>query len=94
MSSRSVTVEIAGLPLPVRTTASAEEVERVEALVNTRVRMVQKNAQAQPLHNHLALVALSLAQELLTLQETQAQTQADAHALARSLLETLDDVGE
>jgi len=94
VSTRSITVEIAGLHLPVRTTASEEDVAHVQGLVNERVRLVQKNAQAQPLHNHLALVALSLAQELLTLQQAQAQIQASTHALASSLLETLDDDDE
>lgn len=91
MSTRSVTVEIAGLQLPVRTTASPEDVSQVESIVNDRLRVVQKSALSQPLHNHLALVAMSLAQELLTATRDQERFREASHALAVSLLESMDD---
>lgn len=90
-SPRSLTVHIAGLDLAVRTTASDPEVQRIVQLIESRLSAVKKSAIAQPLHNHLALVTLSLAQELLQAQQDQQQFLADLDTLFGDLLGTLDD---
>lgn len=91
MSTRSITVEIAGLSLPVRTTATDAEIQRVVDVIQERFEAIQAGAPTQPVHRHLALVAMSLAQELLNARDEQAHSREESQALAHALLATLDE---
>lgn len=93
MSTRSITVNIGGLQLPVRTSASDAEVAEIVSLIQTKLKDVQRNAPAQSLHKDLALVAMSLAQELLQARGTQARIEEESQTLAHALLQTLDEPG-
>jgi len=89
-SPRSITVHIAGLDLAVRTTASDHEVQRIVTLIESRLRDLRKSASTQPMHNHLALLTLSLAQELLQTQQDHAQFLDDLSVLSDNMLQALD----
>lgn len=88
---RSLKVHLAGLDLPVRTTASDEEIQEIVDVIEGRLSDVQKASAAQPLHSHLALVAMSLAQELLTTQQEHHASLQDIESLSEELLEALGD---
>lgn len=88
---RSLKVHLAGLDLPVRTTASDEEIQQIVDLIEARLSDVQKASAAQPLHSHLALVTMSLAQELLTVRKEQQALLQDVEVLSEELLEALGD---
>lgn len=88
---RSIKVHLAGLDLPVRTTASDEDIQQIVDLIEERLRDVQAASAAQPLHSHLALVAMSLTQELLTLKQQQDALLQDIDALSKELVEALGD---
>lgn len=90
MSIRSITVEIAGIRLPVRTDVSDADIEHIASLVNERFRAVQAGAKAQSFSDQLALVALTLAQQLVATQRAHAAHQSETADIARSVLAALD----
>lgn len=90
-SPRSLTVHLAGLDLGVRTTADEADVQRIVALIEARLKDVKKSATTQPLHNHLALVAMSLAQELLQTQQQHDAFLDDLEAMSADMLGALGD---
>lgn len=90
-ASRSLKVHLAGLDLPVRTTASDEEIQQIVDVIEARLSDVQAASAAQPLHSHLALVAMSLAQELLTVRREQDTLLQDIEALSKELVAALGD---
>lgn len=58
-------------------------------IITAQLQKVRASAPTQPLHNHLALVALSLAQELIeTRQEQQAYVE-DVQGTAQDILNAL-----
>lgn len=90
MSIRSITVEIAGIRLPVRTDVSDVDIEYIASLVNDRFRAVQAGAKAQSFSDQLALVALTLAQQLVATQKAHAALQTDTATIAQSVIAALD----
>lgn len=88
---RSMKVHIAGLDLAVRTTASEQEVQRLADLIDARLQTVKQGGSPQPLHNDLALVALSLAQELMQTQDLHHQLVEDVESMSGDLLRALED---
>lgn len=93
-ATRSLTVRLAGLDLPVRTGANDAEIQEIVDLIDARLSEVQKASTTQPLHNNLALVAMSIAQELLAAQQQQEELLNDLDALSQELLDAVDDGDE
>ncbi len=65
MEKRTVNVELLGLRLPIKTTQSPAEVERVVKLVRGRIEDIQKGAGAVDSLRVAVLSALDLARELV-----------------------------
>lgn len=75
---RSLQLDIAGLPISVRTDRSDEDVQAVSKLVNRHIRNATGSTKAVPNVQQLLVVALTLAQELL---DTRAQLSIANEAL-------------
>ena len=83
MKTRSVDLHVAGVTLRVKTDAGQDQLERLGAMVEERVHAIQRSKPAAPAQQVYLLAALTFAEEMLALSESQG---ARADKL-RSLLE-------
>ena len=82
-------VEIAGVPLKLKTSNSPEKVDEIISLVNSEVQAALKVSQSGSLQNAAIVAALNIAEELIRKRESVkkelGQLQADAEALVEDL---------
>lgn len=83
-------VNIAGYTLTVNTTRSAEHMERLGALLNERVREIQKAGGSANYLHVVMLAAMKLGDEVLELREELEAEKRRLEQRSRDLLEALD----
>lgn len=83
-------VNIAGYALTVTTTRSAEHMERLSALLNERVREIQKAGGSTNYLHVVMLAAMKLGDEVLELREELEAEKRRLEKRSRDLLEALD----
>lgn len=83
-------VNIAGYTLTVTTTRSAEHMERLGALLNERVREIQKAGGSANYLHVVMLAAMKLGDEVLELREELEAEKRRLEQRSRDLLEALD----
>lgn len=88
--SNKYDVNIAGYTLTVKTDRSAEHMERLGDLLNTKVREVQKTGVTANYLNVVMLAAMKLADEVLDLRDRQEREKKRIEDRSRSLLSALD----
>ena len=88
--SNKYDVNIAGYALTVKTERSAEHMERLSELLNSKVREVQKTGVTSNYLNVVMLAAMKLADEILDLRDRQDQEKRRIEEKSRDLLSTLD----
>ncbi len=88
--SHKYDVNIAGYTLTVRTGRSPEHMERLSALLNERVREVQKTGVTANYLNVVMLAAMKLADEILDLRDRQDSEKRRLEEKSRNLLDALE----
>ena len=88
--SKRYDVNIAGYSLTVKTDRSAEHMERLSALLNERVREVQKSGMTANYLNVVMLAAMMLADEVLELRGERENVEKRFEQKSRDLLNALD----
>ena len=88
--SKKYDVNIAGYTLTVKTGRSAEHMERLSELLNSKVREVQKTGVTANYLNVVMLAAMKLADEILDLQDREDQEKRRIEEKSRDLLSALD----
>ncbi len=88
--SNKYDVNIAGYTLTVKTERSAEHMERLSELLNSKVREVQKTGVTSNYLNVVMLAAMKLADEILDLRDRQDQEKKRFEEKSRDLLSALD----
>lgn len=83
-------VTIAGYTLTVETERPAEHMDRLTALVNERVREVQKTGGTANYLHTVMLAAMRLADEVIELRRAMENERERLEQKSRDLLETLD----
>ena len=88
--SQRYEVNIAGYTLTVKTDRSPEHMERLSALLNERVREVQKSGMTANYLNVVMLAAMKLADEVLELRGERENVEKRLEQKGRDLLSVLD----
>lgn len=88
--SKRFEVNIAGYSLTVKTDRSAEHMERLSALLNERVREVQKSGVTANYLNVVMLAAMRLADEILELRGERENVEKRFEQKSKDLLNALD----
>jgi len=90
--SKKYDINIAGYALTVKTGRSPEHMERLSALLNEKVREVQKTGVTANYLNVVMLAAMKLADEILDLRDKRDQDRKNIEEKSRNLLSTMDSV--
>ena len=93
-SWRSMQIEIGGRTLTVKSDAPEARVNAVVALVNERLEALQAQTGAVSTDHLGLMVALTMAEDLFTLQERHQTLKAHVQDRSHRLLETLDQLSE
>lgn len=88
--SQKYDVNIAGYTLTVKTGRSPEHMERLSALLNEKVREIQKTGVTANYLNVVMLAAMKLADEILELRDRQDMEKRRLEEKSRNLLDALD----
>jgi cell division protein ZapA (FtsZ GTPase activity inhibitor) len=88
--SKKYDVHIAGYALTVKTDRSAEHMERLSELLNSRVREVQKSGATANYLHVVMLAAMKLADEILDLRDRKDLEERRIEEKSRNLLGVLE----
>lgn len=95
MEVRSVTVNVAGQSLSIRTDATDEELKRLSDLVDSRVNMIQAASRSAPPSKVYLLAALAVADELRQSQAELLRLRESVSQHAQGVLQFLEqDAGD
>ena len=87
---RSLTVEIAGQRIGLRTDGDDKQVRKIAAGVDARIRDVQRSGRGVDTQQVAILVALQFAEELDRERQTLAELKRKVHARSEDLLRLLE----
>jgi cell division protein ZapA (FtsZ GTPase activity inhibitor) len=87
---RQFDVNVAGYTITVKTRRSPEQVDRITAMVNERVREIRKTGGTTNYLHIILLSAISLADEVLALRENREGDRKVAEEKEKSLLGLID----
>lgn len=85
-------VEVAGLPLKLRSSHDPETVRALVQMIDEKFAEAKKANSSVSFQNALVLAALNLAEELLLLRRTVATELNQVEARAQAILERIEDV--
>lgn len=90
MSQATVAVTIGGQTYRVRSAATEQELRRLAATVDARLRVVSGSSQATPPPQALLLVAISLAHDLEHEQALRRKLERESYDTLQTLLDRID----
>jgi cell division protein ZapA len=91
-AKRVYEVQVAGLPLKLRSSHDAQTVSDLIQLVDQKVQEVMSTNSAVSFQNALVLASLNIAEELLLLKKTAAEELDKVEGRARDILDQIEQV--
>ena len=85
-------VQVAGLPLKLRSSHDAQTVQELVQLIDQKISEAKKANSTVSFQNALVLAALNVAEELLLLKRTMVSELDQVEARAQAILEKIEDV--